>query len=173
MGGDALGQRRGVASGEVGVGSLDRAAEEASAGVVGVLLMAARGGEDEGVESSEGGGGLVDGKRLVQRGEEVNLAHPGVRLGVRDPEAACRQIDIAPPEGERLADPQAAERQGCEEGAARSRQSVAASLSVEFSGGIQQRDDLLGSVEPGPLGRALLESPALPPSRVAGNQVAL
>jgi hypothetical protein len=168
-----LGQRVAPGRRQVLVRPLDRFGDDAAAGVVAVLPRAALGREHEVVGIAESRLGLVDRQLLAQRRKQIDLADPGVRLRVRDPQPPGGQIDIAPAQIKRLADPQPRERQSCQQRPARRRPPVHPRLGVKLAAGVEQRDDLLRTVEPRPLRPALLQPPPLPSRRVAVDQLAL
>ena len=90
-----------------------------------------------------------------------------------DPHPAAGEVDVAPAQRERLADPHAGEQQRREQRRARDRAPVDPRLAVELARRRDQRLDLLGAIERGPHRLSLLQPPALAAGRVAVDQLAL
>ena len=79
-------------------------------------------------------------------GRSVDLARPGVGLGLAHAQPAAGEVDVAPAQREQLAEAQAGEGERGEDRPPR-QPAIATRLAVELAGGVEQRLDVLGAVE--------------------------
>jgi hypothetical protein len=111
-----LGPRRQTAPDESLIRPFHRQRNDPVPYVAWALAVAFLGWEYEVVNAPVTGSRLVARKLLAQRRQQIDLAYPRVGLRRPHPQAAASQIDVAPANRERLADPQAGERErreGC------------------------------------------------------------
>lgn len=85
-------------------------------------------------------------KQLLERGGHVDLAHPSIGLRRHDPELSAGEVDIAPAQVERLADPQPSQDQNRKQWLAAAAV-ASALLFVHLCGGLQQGRNLFGLQE--------------------------
>lgn len=161
--------RGGALFGEVLVGPLHRPRQNPLANVALVLAVSRGGREDEVICPTEAGPRLVDQELLAERREHIHVTDASVRLRVADPKPTPRQVDVAPAERECLPDPKSRERHGGEQRPAGDGAPIGAGLIVELARRLEERADLLGSVEPGPLRDSLLQAASLASRRVSDD----
>ena len=88
---------------------------------------------------------------VAQHRQHVHDAHPRVGLGGANGDRAACEVHVTPAQGQRLADPQAGEGERGEQRAPLTAADRGA--LVELAGGVEQRCDVVGPVEPRASGR--------------------
>jgi hypothetical protein len=141
----AVGQRRLSALGEQLVGALDHEQDHPLARVRPVAWGAGHGGEGEVVRCGCARAQLVGVELVAQDREQLDLAYPGLGLGLADQQAAAGEVDVASAQRAGLADPQAGEDERGDQSAAPVGAGNAARVEVGVR--VQQRLDRLGAVE--------------------------
>lgn len=86
------------------VGTLDHRPDDALAGVVLVTATAGRRRENEVLGPGGGAGVTVADELIAQNGQDVDLTHPGLGLGVADGDAAVGEVDVLPAQRRGLSD---------------------------------------------------------------------
>jgi hypothetical protein len=97
------------------VGPFDRWSEEVVSNVGRVVLSTLAGREHEIVWPRVAAAISVFGEKLLEGRGHVHLSHAGIGLRFCDSQWASRKVHVAPAKRQRLADPVAGKRQGCQQ----------------------------------------------------------
>nr|WP_228430577.1 hypothetical protein [Baekduia soli] len=154
-------------------------AEDPGARVVPRQRPAVTGGEHEVGRRRERDARLPSEQLVTQHRQDRHRPMPGRRLrvlDVADAQPARREVDIAPPQRERLADPQPRERQRRDQRPTQARVAIPPRrrLTVHAARRVQQRDDVIRAVEMrrAPTRHLRLAVARIDPDRVAGDEAA-
>jgi hypothetical protein len=140
--------------------------QDAPPNVVAVLRATGSRREDEVAQRRVDVARAIADQLVAQDRQEVDIADSGLRLRVADPQPASGEIHVAPPQLQELTDAEPAERERRDQRAAVARITGSRPV-VKLTSGIEERFDLLRTIQPRPPRLRRLESPSTPLRRVA------